>query len=291
MSTAEAQLATYSDTVQVFEPRSAELPPVREYLDDVWRRRHFIVALARADLKGATSNRLLGQLWGLLDPLFQAAIYLFLITLIRGGRGEFSATESAALIIFGIFMFNQVRAAVGDAGREIIRRKGYILTSSFPMLVFPLTSVYTGLQQLAPAMAIYAVLHVLLGLPVGIGICLLPLLFGLQLILGLGVGLLVGTATVFVRDLSNAMNYLLRILFFMTPVIYPVSTLESVSPVLAKLLWLNPFFPVFAAYQTILLGGVPSAAQVFVTAAWAALFIVIGYRVFVSHERAFAIRL
>jgi teichoic acid transport system permease protein len=287
----DEHLARYSDTVRVFVPHSSDRPPVREYARDVWDRRHFIAALARADMKGETSNRLFGQLWSVLDPLLQASIYLFLITLIRGGRGEMSASESAALIIFGIFMFNQVRVGVGEGGKEILKRKGYILTSTFPMAVFPLTAVYKGLLDLAPAMAIYAVLHVVLGMPIGIGICVLPLLFVLQLVLCFGLGLLFATATVFVRDLSNAMNYILRILFFLTPVIYPVSTLESVSPVIAKLLWLNPFFPLFAAYQQILTGGVPSAAQVFITAGWAAMFVVLGYRVFVSHERAFAIRL
>ena len=86
----------------------------------------------------------------------------------------------------------------------------------------------------------------------------------------------------------NVLNYLLRILIFVTPVIYPASALPAgLRPFLA----INPLFALFSAYQTIILGGVPTAAQVLMTAFWAGFFIIVGYRVFVSRERAFALRL
>ena len=69
----------------------------------------------------------------------------------------------------------------------------------------------------------------------------------------------VATATVYVRDMVNLLNYLLRVLIFVTPVIYPVSAL---TPGCAPFLSINPLFPLFSAYQTIILGGVPTAGQV-----------------------------
>jgi ABC-type polysaccharide/polyol phosphate export permease len=135
------------------------------------------------------------------------------------------------------------------------------------------------------------VFHVLAGLPFGAGIFLLPLLFVLQLAMNLGIALLTTTATIFVRDMQNVVGYILRVLFFLTPVIYPVSALNQVGPFLQTVIWINPLFPLFAAYQACLTGGVPTAGQVFATIAWTLFYLVLGYRVFVTHERAFAIRL
>jgi teichoic acid transport system permease protein len=289
---AHAAPKAYSDDVFVFEPGRSWHPGLREYFADVWKRRHFIVELARSDIRGSKSNQLLGQLWAVLDPLMQATIYWILVTLIRGSRdGELSAAQTAALIIGCVFLFSQFRVAFGEGSRELVKRKGLILNSMFPMAMFPLTAMYRGILELIPMIGVYAVFHVAAGMPFGPGLFMLPFLFALQLLMSFGICLLTTTAIVFVKDMANVTNYILRILFFMTPIIYPVSALSDVPSVLQAIIWLNPLFPLFAAYQEILLGGVPTFTQVFVTGAWAAFYLVVGYRVFVTHERAFAIRL
>ena len=60
------------------------LPDLREYLDALYERRQFMVALAKADLRSLAAGTALGGLWSVLDPLFQAAIYYFLYVVLRG---------------------------------------------------------------------------------------------------------------------------------------------------------------------------------------------------------------
>ena len=92
--------------------------------------------------------------------------------------------------------------------------------------------------------------HVLAGMPFGPGLSLLPFLFALQLLMGFGIALLTTTAIVFVKDMANVLNYILRILFFMTPIIYPVSALQRSPGTFSKRSsGINPLFPLFAAYQ------------------------------------------
>ena len=83
----------------------------------------------------------------------------------------------------------------------------------------------------------------------------------------------------------------MRILLFLTPIIYPVSALQNVGPFIRTIIWLNPLFPLFAAYQAILTGGVSTAGQVFATIAWSIAYLIAGYQVFTRNERSFAIRL
>ena len=83
-------------------------------------------------------------------------------------------------------------------------------------------------------------------------------------------------------------TYISRILLFTTPVIYPASVL---SPTLQKLLIWNPLFPLFTCYRAVQAGGTPPRAELFQATVFAVVIFVIGARVFLSHERAFAMRL
>ena len=95
--------------------------------------------------------------------------------------------------------------------------------------------MYKGILTTAPALAIYAVLHVLLRAPVSQAILMLPLLFLFQTAMNLGFALLFSTLTVYFKDMSNLMTYILRILTFATPVVYPVATLPAERPAAAHL--------------------------------------------------------
>jgi teichoic acid transport system permease protein len=286
-ATAPQNLRDYSEVEYVFEPHSKTRPRFHDYVRELWNRRPFMAALAKAEVRGPNSNTLLGELWSVLDPLFQAAIYLLLILILRGGKGG-SAAETASIVVFGVFMFTLTRSALMGGGQSILKSKNLVLNSTFPLAILPITAIYVGVLEFLPSMGVYALIHLALQRPIGPGVFVLPLLWILQIAMSLGIAFLFATATVFVRDTVNMMNYILRLLIYVTPVIYPVTAL---TPGLRAVLSVNPLFPLFAAYQTIVLGGVPSAGQVFATACWAAAFLVVGYRVFVTHERAFALRL
>lgn len=280
------ELRPYSDVEFVFEPHGSTMPPLLDYFRQCWDRRHFVVAMAKADLRGPRSRTGLGELWAVMDPLFQAAIYWFLISTIRAGSGD--GNERLTILVSGIFLWTLSMSAMGSGGRSIIKNKGLVLNTIFPRLLLPVTEVYKGLLDLGPALAVYAVIHFLLGNSFGPGLFLLPLLIFLQVLISTGVALVFATLTVFVSDMSNALDYILRVLFFTTPILYPVSKLPGS---LDTILQVNPFFGLFASYQAIMLGGMPKPLHLAEAVAWAVITMVIGIRVFVSRERGFALRI
>jgi teichoic acid transport system permease protein len=288
LTTAEdqPQLRPYSDVEYVFEPHSSTLPAVRAYLQDAWDRRHFVAAMAKADLRGPRSRTGLGELWAIADPLFQAGIYWFLLSTIRSTGGD--NTERLTILVSGIFLFTFSSTVLSGGGRSIIRNKGLMLNSTFPRILLPATEVYKGLLDLGPYLAVYVVIHLLLGGPVGPGIFVLPLLIVLQVMISSGLALIFATLTVFISDMSNLLDYVMRVLFFTTPILYPVSELP---PLAVTLLKINPFFTLFACYQKVVTGGLPNPTDLLQSVVWAVLLCVVGFRVFVTHERGFALRL
>lgn len=277
----------YSDIEYVFRPHDNSMPPAGAYLKSVIERWPFVVENARAQLKSPYSGTVLGQAWRVIDPIFQALIYWFLFTAIRGT----SNSAYFLMVVSGVFLFNFSMTALGQGGRSIQRSRGLVLNSAFPLATLPLSTLYQALLTVGPMMAVYAVFHVVFGGAIGPGLALIPLLFVLQVAISIGVMLIFATLTVYVRDMSNVLDYIMRVLMFVTPVLYPVDQLAQAPAALRAVLVLNPFYALFAAYQAAFGGGVPTFGQILQASFWALVLPVIGFRFFVSRERGFAMRL
>jgi teichoic acid transport system permease protein len=274
----------YSDVEYVFEPHSSTLPDVREYLKALWDRRQFMRELATADLRTERSGRVLGNLWGVLNPLFQAGIYYFLYSVLRAGSGN----GFLPILIANFFFFGLSMAALGEGGSSLKRGRGLMLNSAFPRALLPVTAIYKSLRSFVPAACVLVVLFPLVGGTPGPGLFVLPLLFAIQVVMNVGIALAVSTYVVLVPDGNNVVQWITRVLFFVTPIIYPVSLLP---PAAKAVLQFQPLYPVFAAYQAIFSGGYPGPGLVIVSAIWAGALLVIGGRAFLRHEREFALYL
>jgi teichoic acid transport system permease protein len=273
------------DVVHVFEANARTSTPLRPYIRALWERRRFMLELARADLRGKRSNTALGALWSILDPLLQAAIFYMLFTIIREGSRPIDFLH---VLVGGIFLFQLALSSITEGGRSIRTSKNLMLNSTFPRALFPITTVCRGVMKFGPAVLVYAAFHIGLRAPVGWGLLLLPVLFALQVILMVGLALLVSTLVVFFRDAGNVVQYVGRVLFFTTPVIYPLDLIpEGLRAVLS---W-QPFFALFSCYQEVLDGGVPSPGLLLQVVLWTVGSLVVGTRVFLRHEREFGIRL
>jgi teichoic acid transport system permease protein len=276
--------------VAVFEPHSVGLPALGPYLREIWERRRFIQASARASIRGKRSTMAAGQAWAVLDPLFQAALYWFLFAILRGGTGARGTTEGITLLIGGLFLFNFTRVALTEGAKSVTGGRALLMNSSLPRALLPLTSIYKGLLELIPSGIVFLVIYLATGQTIGAGIVFLPIVLVLVTALNLGCTLVLATLSVYIRDVANLIRYVMRVLIFVTPVLFPVSYLTQ-FPAVAKALLINPFFPVYAAFQAIITGGVPTPGQLALATFWATLFLVGGTVFFLSHERAFALHI
>lgn len=283
---AAAPMRSYSDVEYVFEPHDNSLPAARKYIQAVWDRRAFIGANARSAQSGSQVGTQLGALWTILDPLFQALIYFFLFTAIRGaGQGRF------LMVVSGVFMYTFTSTCLGTGGRSVLQSKGLVMNSSFPLATLPLSSVYTGLVQLGPMLAVYGLFHLVFGGAVTPLLLMLPMLFVLHLAIAVGATFIIATLVVYIRDMSNVLEYVLRILMFMTPILWRSEDLAAIPGVVHYLLLINPIFAVFSCYQTILMGEAPEISWILQSLGWAVVLPIVGFRIFTARERGFALRL
>jgi teichoic acid transport system permease protein len=277
--------ASYSDVEYVFEPHSEALPDLGEYLIALWDRRAFMVELARADLRAANASTSLGALWNVLDPVFQGAIYFFLFSVLRSDTGR---AAFLPVLLGGIFLFQLTAAAFGEGGGSVRRGRGLVLNSTFPRALLPVTAIYKSLRSFVPIAAVFVVLFPLVGGEIGAGILVLPLLFCLQVMMNIGIALFVSTVVTLVPDANNAVQYVTRVLFFATPIVYPATLLPDGARMLVA--W-QPLFALFTSYQAVFSGGTPEPALVAQAFVWSVVILVIGGRTFLRHERELTMHL
>src|SRR4051794_3238938 len=158
----DSGMRPYTDVVHVFEPNSHTFPELGPYFEDLTARREFIRELATAEVRGQQSSTFFGELWSLIDPVFQAAIYVFLFTVIRGSNS--GSNKSYIVVIIGsVFLFNFTRISIADGGRAILRHRGLVANAMFPRLLLPMAEVYKGFLETLPALAVYAIAHLAFG--------------------------------------------------------------------------------------------------------------------------------
>jgi teichoic acid transport system permease protein len=271
---------------QVFEPHKAGLPPLRPYFAALWARRRFLFELARTNLRAQHYNTTFGQLWLVLNPVLMAFVYFTLVYTIRqGGRGP----EFLAHLMLSLFAFRLVSSAVSRGAQSVVGGGKLLLNTAFPRLLLPLEATLESFMRFLPTMAVYAVVHVVLGLPVGPELLWAVPILALFTIFAAGAAMFTATAQVYFRDLASFLRYFTRIWLYTSPVLFYA---EDVPEKLKPIFFVNPMYPLLGSLNdAVIEGRNPPFVLLGASLAWALGAVLAGAAFFISREREFAIRL
>ena len=271
----------------VFEPHAVGLPPLHSYIREVWRRREFAVELARTKLREQNFDTVFGQLWLVLNPLLQAAVYFILVDILRASDSRNS--DFFAHLVAGLFLFHIVQNAMTVGVRSVTKGGRLILNSAFPRALLPLSAVITSFMRFLPTMVVYIPIHIASGLPVNATLLYVVPIVALVLLLSCGLSMLVAAGQVYFRDLSNFLPYVLRMWLYISPVLYFA---DEVPQRYQWLLDVNPMAGLLTAWSDVLIGGqAPQGWAMVAGLAWGIGLFVAASLFFLSREREFAVRL
>ncbi len=270
----------------VYEPHRVGLPPLGRYMAELWRRREFALELSRTSLRAQHFKSALGQIWLVVNPLMLALVYFVLVSILRGGSRGW---PFFAHLIAGLFAFNFFSQSVTKGAKSVVRGGRLILNTAFPRTLLPLSSVLTAFIQFLPTFAVYGVVHVIAGLPVGPHLLWAIPIIALLVVFAAGMATFVSAAQVYFRDISSFLPYMMRIWLYGSPVLYYV---EEVPERFEPIIYANPLTPLLGSWSDVLnQGQAPSPEMMVAGAAWAFAALVVGMLFFMSREREFAVRL
>lgn len=214
----------------------------------LWRYRGFVLSSIRNEFVTRFARSRLGGLWMIVHPLAQVLIYALILSNVLAAKlpGIDNKYAYAIYLMAGMLAWNLFAEVVGRCVTLFIEQGNLMKKIVFPRIALPAIVVgsclLNNLVLFVAMLGVFALLGHLPGLAL---LWLLPLTL-LVIALALGIGLVLGVLNVFVRDIGQVVPIGLQILFWFTPIVYPVTIIpESYRYLLA----LNPMYSVVSAYQ------------------------------------------
>jgi len=233
---------------------------MRYVLKTLIQRRSLIKELVSKDLKLRYARSRLGFLWLFLSPLLLVGIFYVVFYKFLQVR-----TEEMPFLLYlmsAIFPWMFFQNSLTGAITSLYDNRNLIRESGFPHYLIPLCVVLVNLIQFLPSLLILLVSSAFMrgGLPMSA--VLLPAVLGMHFVITLGLATLSSLLYVKARDIKYIIEVCLTLLFYLTPVFYPLSFVEaSLSPDLFRLYKLNPFVGIVSLYRvTSVKGGYYSMA-------------------------------
>jgi len=177
----------------------------------------------------------LGYVWTLLRPLaFFAVLYVVFTQVIRFGD---TVPNYAVLLLMNVMFFQFFSDATSSAMGSVVRNEPLVRKMHFPRIVVPLANVLTAAMTSSMNFVVVIGFFLASGVEPTLTWLLLPVIVVVLTVFCASVGLLLSAAYVWFRDLEHIWGVVLRILFYSTPILYPLEVVpESFRWVVA----LNP---------------------------------------------------
>ncbi|MEU9593266.1 ABC transporter permease [Streptomyces sp. NPDC048193] len=204
---------------------SGARPSLRDYVRQLWARRHFIGAFATAKLTAQYSQAKLGQLWQVMTPLLNAAVYYFIFgVLMDTKRG---VEDYVPFLVTGVFVWTFTQSSIMAGTRAISGNLGLVRALHFPRAALPVSFCLQQLQQLLFSMAALAVILLAFGVPPGASWVLTVPVLVLQFVFNTGVSMVMARVGAKIPDIAQLMPFLLRTWMYGSGVMFSIDQMTG----------------------------------------------------------------
>lgn len=286
--------------------------PLLRYPAVIWENRNLVANFTRREFLARYRGSTLGPSWVVIQPLLMFAIYYVVFGMLFGSQraGQPPDPNFAFYLFSGVTAFATLNEATTAHCGAVVANGNLVKKVAFPSEVLPipttLVAMSTYLVGVGVLLAAWVVCR-LCGLDVpsmqpGWLLLTIPLTLVVQFAMILGIGLFLANLYVFVRDVRQIWGIVTMVWMFLSPVFWvPSMVREKLGEQSADLLFLlNPAYPLIQA-QRQSLGAVDTLLpdgqnlqfgdfwqNLGLAAAWATVFLVLGYSSFVSRKHKYS---
>jgi len=220
-------------------------------LKEVYAYRGLVLRFVRRDLLASYQQTIIGPIWMFLQPLLATLIYVVVF-------GNFAKipTDGVPKILFylsGTILWNFFFDSLSGTMYTFITNAHIFNKVYFPRLVMPVSNVATQTIRLSIQSLLFIIIYFFYVIvydkfSLNISLLIIPFLVVLTAAFALGSGLIIAVFTAKYRDVDTFLQYVLRLLMFASPVVFP----SSIVPLKFKFLfWLNPLTPIIETFRAV----------------------------------------
>lgn len=221
-----------------------------------WTHRGLVIELVKRDFSGRYRGSFGGAFWSFAQPLLLLVVYTVAFGIILKARWGFSGdTKDYAFMIFsGLIVFNAFSECLIRAPTLITDNPNYVKKVVFPLKILPIVLGIAVMIHALISMAVFLVGYmVVLGTP-KLTLLYFPIIFGVFFPVLLGIGWLLASLGVIVKDIGQLTGTVSQSLLFLTPIFYSI---EATSGVLRQMLLANPLTFIVQQFRQVMFFGTP----------------------------------
>jgi ABC-type polysaccharide/polyol phosphate export permease len=187
------------------------------YVTELWRLRHFWLALVRNDLRNRYRRSVLGLGWSLLQPIAMTVV----LCTVFAGVFNMSLAEYCPYLLSGLTFWGFVSTAAITGCQSFSQGEPYIRQHRAPLAIYPLrTTLGAGYHFLVGMGVVLVAVGVFSGLRNPPALLSLAPSLVLLFVFAWSLAVCTGTLNVLFHDTQHLLEIILQILFYMTPIMY-----------------------------------------------------------------------
>jgi ABC-2 type transport system permease protein len=212
--------------------------------------------IARIQWKLRFFGSALGYVWQLMRPLLLfGVLYVFFTQIGHVGQGKDSAPGQpdylyGVQMLGSIVLFTFFSESTGGAVTSVVSQEAVVRKIQFPRMVIPLSIVLGAMFNLGLNLIVVLIFALASGVRPLATWVELPVIIAVLTVFATGLAMLLASMYVYFRDVAPIWDVLSQILFYASPVIVPLSSVQAkLSPLLVKIYMLNPLAAVFQQFR------------------------------------------
>ena len=217
-------------------------------LRELWENRELFSTLMFRDIKLKYKQTAVGILWAVMQPFTQMIVFSFFF-----GKLAKIPSDNVPYPLFsfsGLILWTMFATALTNASNSMINSTHLITKVYFPRLIIPTASTLVAYLDYVIAWLVLGILFMIYNWQINWFMILSPLVAFLVLIFSNGLGMILAAINVTFRDVRFVLPFVIQMLLFISPVIYPV----SVAGQFEWFVKLNPMSGYLELHRALILG-------------------------------------
>jgi lipopolysaccharide transport system permease protein len=232
----------------MFESIMPRRVPGTHFLHNLIERRSLLFQLVRRDFQERFVGSAVGWVWGLIHPLVLLLSWVYVFGLIMGATAPASAgTSHYALYVFsGMLPWMLFSETVQRSASSLLDHANLITKTVFPAEFVPVSVFFSTLASHILSLALMVTATLIWDRRIGVFLFVLPVYMFLVGLLAVGIGWIVASLHVYLRDTAQMVSVILTFWFWMTPIMIAA---EKVPRQVRFLLTANPMYYAVKLYR------------------------------------------
>ena len=256
-------------------------------LKQVWKYKDLVYMFVKRDFVAEFKQTILGPIWFFINPIFTTLVYVVVFGNIAG-----LSTDGAPKVLFylaGVTLWNYFSTCLTKTSSVFRDNANIFGKVYFPRLVMPITIVLSNLMKFGVQFLLFLaflIYYIIQGeVQPNIWMLATPLIVILMAAFALGTGMIFSSLTTKYRDLQMLLGFGVSLFMYVTPVIYPLSSLKGIWKELALY---NPLTGIFECFKYGWLGVGDFTVEMLLTSSGIIfLILAIGTLMFTKVEKSF----